>query len=193
MQESERRSVYSSVTPNMRPNSTWKYNSNMQSTMKSRMQEPANLYIPGVSKYEPEGNLKKLLDHNTTLKEHTTKKWLKKKVVYEKVREPVYTAGQEANSAVKIPVICPQYLMSEQERKQDGIIAMIFAKFDTDGSGALDMEELVDLFKQNKIKLSRSTVKEMFQGDEFTLEKFKSIISSDQDLQRFKDVLKPQR
>ncbi len=70
---------------------------------------------------------------------------------------------------------------------------MIFAKFDTDGSGALDMEELVDLFKQNKIKLSRSTVKEMFQGDEFTLEKFKSIISSDQDLQRFKDVLKPQR
>ena len=59
--------------------------------------------------------------------------------------------------------------MSEQERKQDGIIAMIFAKFDTDGSGALDLEELCDLFKQNKVKLSKNTVKEMFQGDEFTL------------------------
>jgi|TARA_B110000285_G_C14502656_1_gene328808 Ca2+-binding EF-hand superfamily protein len=59
--------------------------------------------------------------------------------------------------------------MSEQERKQDELIAMIFAKFDSDGSGALDLNELVDLFKQNKVKLDKPTVKLMFQGDEFTL------------------------
>jgi Ca2+-binding EF-hand superfamily protein len=52
--------------------------------------------------------------------------------------------------------------MSEQERKQDGIIAMIFAKFDTDGSGALDLNELVELFDNNKVKLSKKTVTEMF-------------------------------
>ena len=33
----------------------------------------------------------------------------------------------------------------------------------------------------------------MFQGDEFTLQKFKAIISSDEDLQRFKDILSTQR
>ena len=59
--------------------------------------------------------------------------------------------------------------MREQERKQDELIAMIFAKFDSDGSGALDLKELVDLFKQNKVKLDKPTVKLMFQGDEFTL------------------------
>ena len=53
--------------------------------------------------------------------------------------------------------------MSEQERKQDELIAMIFAKFDSDGSGALDLNELVDLFKQNKVKLDKPTVKLMFQ------------------------------
>ena len=52
--------------------------------------------------------------------------------------------------------------MSEQERKQDELIAMIFAKFDSDGSGALDLKELVDLFKQNKVKLDKPTVKLMF-------------------------------
>jgi hypothetical protein len=31
------------------------------------------------------------------------------------------------------------------------MIEAIFKKFDSDGSGALDIDELVDLFKQNKI------------------------------------------
>lgn len=69
----------------------------------------------------------------------------------------------------------------------------MFTKFDEDGSGALDSGEIVDLFKQNKINLDRETVKAMFQGDEFTLQKFKAIISSDEDLQRFKDILSTQR
>ena len=83
--------------------------------------------------------------------------------------------------------------MSDQEIRQNEIIETIFRKFDQDGSGSLDINELVDLFKQNKVKLDKDTVKLMFQGNRFTLQKFKAIINSDQDLQRFKDVLSGQR
>jgi Ca2+-binding EF-hand superfamily protein len=48
--------------------------------------------------------------------------------------------------------------MSEQEIRQNEIIEAIFKKFDSDGSGALDLGELIDLFAQNKIILSRDTV-----------------------------------
>ena len=37
--------------------------------------------------------------------------------------------------------ISKKYLMSEQEIKQNEIIEAIFKKFDSDGSGALDIEE----------------------------------------------------
>ncbi len=77
--------------------------------------------------------------------------------------------------------------------KQNEIIEAIFKKFDQDGSGSLDLGELVDLFKQNKVRLDKDTVKLMFQGNEFTLQKFKAIINSEDDLQRFKDVLGGQR
>jgi len=103
LSETDRKSLYSSVTPNQRPSTTWKYNSNMNSTMKSRLQEPSNLYIPGISKFEPESSLKKVLDNNTTLKEHTTKKWLKKKVQFDKFREPM--PGME--QITQKPSICP--------------------------------------------------------------------------------------
>ena len=39
--------------------------------------------------------------------------------------------------------------MSDAEIKQNEIIETIFKKFDADGSGALDINELMDLFKQN--------------------------------------------
>ena len=78
--------------------------------------------------------------------------------------------------------------MSSQQIKQDEIIEAIFTKFDSDGSGSLDINECVDLFKQNHIKLDKAVVVKMLGGDEFTLQKFKSIINSDADLQRFKDI-----
>ena len=37
--------------------------------------------------------------------------------------------------------------MSDQEIKQDDIIEAIFTKFDSDGSGALDINECIDLFR----------------------------------------------
>jgi Ca2+-binding EF-hand superfamily protein len=49
--------------------------------------------------------------------------------------------------------------MSDQEIKQDEIIEAIFTKFDSDGSGSLDIGECVDLFKQNHIRLDKEVVK----------------------------------
>lgn len=83
--------------------------------------------------------------------------------------------------------------MSEQERKQNDIMEQIFTKFDSDGSGALDLGELVDLFRQNKIHLDREVVKKMFSGEEFTLEKFKSMIDNDIDLSQFRQILLSQK
>lgn len=61
-----------------------------------------------------------------------------------------------------MPAIKAQYLMSDQEIRQNGIIEAIFTKFDSDGSGALDTNEIVDLFKQNKVRLDKETIKAMF-------------------------------
>ena len=52
--------------------------------------------------------------------------------------------------------------MSEQEIKQNEIIEAIFVKFDVDGSGSLDLGELIDLFKQNKVRLEKDTIRQMF-------------------------------
>ena len=65
--------------------------------------------------------------------------------------------------------ISKQYLFSDQEIKQNEIIEAIFKKFDSDGSGALDNDELQDLFAQNNINLDKETVQAMFNGEEFTL------------------------
>ena len=43
-------------------------------------------------------------------------------------------------------MIKQKYLMSSQEINQNHIIEAIFKKFDSDGSGALDTGELIDLF-----------------------------------------------
>ena len=69
----------------------------------------------------------------------------------------------------------------------------IFTKFDSDGSGALDLGELVDLFRQNKIHLDRDIVKQMFSGEEFTLDKFKSMIDNEEDLSQFRQILLSQK
>ena len=69
----------------------------------------------------------------------------------------------------------------------------IFKKFDSDGSGSLDLGELVDLFRQNKIHLDREVVKQMFSGEEFTLDKFKSMIDNEVDLSQFRQILLSQK
>ena len=43
------------------------------------------------------------------------------------------------------------------------------------------------------VNLDKETCKDMFQSDEFTLKNFKQIVSSEDALQRFKDILHGQR
>ena len=69
----------------------------------------------------------------------------------------------------------------------------IFKKFDSDGSGSLDLGELVDLFRQNKIYLDNDVVKKMFNGECFSLEKFKQMIDNDVELSQFRSILLSQK
>ena len=158
----------------------------------------SEVYLPGSSPFKAPPALKNLLKEHTQLKSHQTKIWLKKKVQFDKFKEPApgekdAQGDGSAGGAVGAPLVKKQYLMSTQEIKQNEIIEQIFTKFDSDGSGSLDINELVDLFKQNKVRLDKDVVKTMFQADEFTLQKFKAIINSDTDLQRFKDVFARER
>lgn len=115
-----------------------------------------------------------MLKEHKTLKTHQIKNWLKRKVQFRKFREPTGDAPQDfEHKAAKIPYVKKEYLMSEQEIRQNEIIETIFTKFDTDGSGSLDLGELVGLFKQNMVNLDKDVVKAMFQNDEFTLKNFK--------------------
>lgn len=73
------------------------------------------------------------------------------------------------------------------------MIEAIFKKFDTDGSGGLDIGELVELFQQNDVMLDKETILQMFQAKEFTLDKFKAIIDTPEDLNRIKKILKEKK
>lgn len=83
--------------------------------------------------------------------------------------------------------------MSDQEVKQGEVIETIFQNFDSDGSGSLDINELTELFRQNGINLDKETVRKMFQGNKFNLQKFKSMMGSDTDLKRFSAIIKLHR
>ena len=87
---------------------------------------------------------------------------------FDKFKEPgdgaqqANTCCEENEEDAPAMQVKAQYLMSDQEIRQNGIIEAIFTKFDSDGSGALDTNEIVDLFKQNKVRLDKETIKAMF-------------------------------
>lgn len=59
----------------------------------------------------------------------------------------------------------------------------LFKRFDADGSGALDMNEMFELFKQNDLEIEMETIKDMFNNQKFTLQNFKDINNSPTSLQ----------
>ena len=65
----------------------------------------------------------------------------------------------------------------------------IFKKIDSDGSGGLDIDELVGLFHDNKIHLDREVIKELFKGNEFTLDKFRLMIYNEFELNKFHTII----
>ena len=69
------------------------------------------------------------------------------------------------------------------------MIESIFKKFDRDGTGSLDTNELQILFREVKIDFDKETIRKMFGGDNFTLHKFKEILNSQEHLKRIRDIL----
>ena len=52
--------------------------------------------------------------------------------------------------------------MNKREVIQNEKIEKLFTKFDADGSGALDQDELHQLFKDNEVNINKDTIKAMF-------------------------------
>jgi hypothetical protein len=74
-------------------------------------------YVPGGSKFEPETKLRTLLEDNSHLKMHQTKKWLKQKVQFNKFKKENPEAEEMVNPYMKTPDVKKKYLMSDQEIK----------------------------------------------------------------------------
>lgn len=87
------------------------------------------------------------------MKAFHTKEWLRKQARYYASQQQVPTTKSHKN------VIRTQYLMTEQEVKQGEVIEAIFRNFDSDGSGSLDINELVELFRTNGVVLDKETVR----------------------------------
>ena len=63
---------------------------------------------------------------------------------------------------------------------------MLFDQFDSDGSGALDIEELTDLYRSNAVPVTVDQIEKLFGKDAlFTLDEFIRINSSKDDLMRY--------
>jgi hypothetical protein len=73
---------------------------------------------------------------------------------------------------------------------QNEKIERLFYKFDTDGSGALDADELYVLFKENGVEIDQETIGDMFNNQAFTLRNFKNINNDPMSLLRFRNIMR---
>lgn len=148
----------------------------------SQTQKSINQLIKNLSQdslRSPENHLKSILADSQNLKFNETKQWFRKQAKY-------YKSDKSEEEPSKIP---RKYLMSQQEIKQSEIMEQIFKKIDSDGSGGLDIDELVGLFHDNKIHLDREVIKELFKGNEFTLDKFRLMIYNEFELNKFHTII----
>lgn len=69
------------------------------------------------------------------------------------------------------------YLFTRDELKQKIASINLFEKFDVDGSGALDSQELTALFNENGIVVTEAEIKRLYGSDnvKFTLDMFESM------------------
>lgn len=100
-------------------------------------------------------SLKRALKESPSMTAFHTKEWLRKQARYYASHSKVPGASMKKSKKV----IRTQYLMSDQEIKQGEIIEAIFKNFDSDGSGSLDINELVELFRANGVILDKDTVR----------------------------------
>lgn len=69
------------------------------------------------------------------------------------------------------------YIFSLAEIQQNLRILNLFETFDSDGSGALDSDELVDLYQQNGIIIGTEEIAKLYGNPDvkFTLDEFKTV------------------
>ena len=88
------------------------------------------------------------------------------------------------------------YTMTMVEKKQLSELDQLFQKFDTDGTGFLDIQKLTNLFDLAGLTVSKAQVKKLFEKhnvDEISLEEFQKLMLSDAVNKSFKDFLYDRR
>lgn len=68
----------------------------------------------------------------------------------------------------------------------------MFEKFDTDGSGALDAQELMELYNENSIMVTEDEIHKLYGSNNinFTLQSFEQMNNDKRKLKNFRTVLK---
>ena len=84
------------------------------------------------------------------------------------------------------------YLLSKDQLMQKVAILYLFEKFDVDGSGALDPQELAQLFNENGVAVTEEEIKKLYGEDKvvFTLDQFERIPKDQEWLRNFRKELK---
>ncbi len=81
-------------------------------------------------------------------------------------------------------------MLTDEELRQTLAIETLFIRFDSDQSGTLEMDELLQMFKSNHINVSRKIIKELFHfadadnSGTISLEEFKALLSNQKALDR---------
>ena len=75
-----------------------------------------------------------------------------------------------------------EYLLNDEEIRQTLELESIFKNFDADKSGTLDKKEILQMFKENHINISKGVIQELFKfsnsshAGTLTLEEFKALL-----------------
>lgn len=88
-----------------------------------------------------------------------------------------------------------QYLYTAEEIQQNLRTLNLFQKFDADGSGALDSQELEILYNENGIMVTEEEIINMYGVSPvlFTLDMFTSITKDKNKLRNYRNVLRKLR
>ena len=83
------------------------------------------------------------------------------------------------------------YLFTKEEIAQKLATINLFEKFDADGSGALDVQELCILYNEQGIQVTEDEIRALYDDDKvlFTLNSFELMCKDSLRLRRYRNVL----
>eukprot|EP00347_Sterkiella_histriomuscorum_P002215 403369028 len=92
-----------------------------------------------------------------------------------------------------------EYILNSAQIKETLAMETLFIRFDKDKSGTLEMQELINMFRENQINISEKIIRELFRfADEdlsgtLTLDEFKSLLTNQRALDRFRELMIKER